>query len=333
MKNKVKGFTLIELIIVMAIFSVIMFGAMSLMTPANKIMISTETSENGAAAVNSITKFLENELSTVEYLKVYGTVYDDSEITTKAQEFKDLFYGNVLQAGSPIGNDPDGRHYGKGMVHAMTIDSNTGQITKWDYEVTSFKRGTSISSPIKTEWAVNKAYYDSYFFDILIGDYPSPEAFYTGKLNYENHTTDHIKNAFTNLNSYRTSFSVMATAKKKCKSCGQYAKLKHGDNKCDKCHAEMDVSGRAFVNVASMTLVNIYERSLGGDSAATGRYFVVDDVTTPVVSSTVHDRAEKGLTNYEDILSGVTYTDVDAAGATTKGYTLIYSYAFEQNVQ
>ena len=57
--KRVKGFTLIELIVVLAIFSVIMFGAMSLMTPASKIMTNTENMENGSAAVSSISKYLE----------------------------------------------------------------------------------------------------------------------------------------------------------------------------------------------------------------------------------------------------------------------------------
>ena len=46
MKQKqLKGFTLVELVVVMAIFSMIMFGAMQLMDPVSKIFQRTSNYE------------------------------------------------------------------------------------------------------------------------------------------------------------------------------------------------------------------------------------------------------------------------------------------------
>jgi prepilin-type N-terminal cleavage/methylation domain-containing protein len=52
-KKKIKGFTLIELIIVMAIFGAIMAAAVGLMSPVSKVFRNTAQYEQTRAAIDN----------------------------------------------------------------------------------------------------------------------------------------------------------------------------------------------------------------------------------------------------------------------------------------
>ena len=88
MKNKkVKGFTLIELIIVMAVFSVIMFGALQLIEPTSRIYTRSYNQENASAAVDNIKRYLEEELRYAEAIRIQGTEPTQEELVDFVNDY------------------------------------------------------------------------------------------------------------------------------------------------------------------------------------------------------------------------------------------------------
>lgn len=70
-QKKLKGFTLIELIIVLAIFGVILSVVMSLLDPASKIMKKASTRERTAAYADNISEYITNSITYAKFIRVY----------------------------------------------------------------------------------------------------------------------------------------------------------------------------------------------------------------------------------------------------------------------
>lgn len=92
MKKSAKGFTLIELIIVLAIFSVIMVGALSLVDPVSKINSRAKTNENSYAYVDNIQNYLLDSLEFSDDLWLYQGDYNQDELEAAALKFKNTYY-------------------------------------------------------------------------------------------------------------------------------------------------------------------------------------------------------------------------------------------------
>lgn len=73
MKNrkKLKGFTLIELIIVLAIFGIILSVVMSLIDPVSKVMKRASTKERTAAYSDNICEYITNSVTYARFVRVY----------------------------------------------------------------------------------------------------------------------------------------------------------------------------------------------------------------------------------------------------------------------
>lgn len=185
MKKQVKGFTLIELIVVLAIFSIILFSAMSLMQPASKIMFSASTNESGNAYATNIATQLENDFASVEYLDCYNTI-DDASLgrqglrDSRVMEFAEYYYEGILKSGSTTAAPA----YGTGIIHVMVIDNTpttdangnvivNSTIQKYQYDADFTTGSVSISEDSATTItsAINKAAYDDYNFEIKMGNW------------------------------------------------------------------------------------------------------------------------------------------------------------------
>ncbi len=70
-QKKLKGFTLIELIIVLAIFGIILSVVMSLLDPTSKIMRKASTRERTAAYADNISEYITNSITYAKFIRIY----------------------------------------------------------------------------------------------------------------------------------------------------------------------------------------------------------------------------------------------------------------------
>lgn len=142
-KRTKKGFTLIELIIVMAVFTILMVAVMSVINPLNKIVKRASLKEANAAAVDNVKRYMENTIRYSDCIEVYvGALTDfygndfvvpagyDAE-TYAATKFIENHYTNRTNPGT---EDPL-----TGKVRMLKIDNaDNGRITEYEWD---FKAG------------------------------------------------------------------------------------------------------------------------------------------------------------------------------------------------
>lgn len=139
MKNKknLKGFTLVELIVVMAVFGIIMLGAMKFLDPVGKMMKGASLQEANSATVDNIKRYFESTLRYASSVYVHNgdlkeyvggtpvviTGADEEDRQKKAvTNFVDYYFRDKADSDNkPI----------TGQVHVMKIDNdNQGKITE-----------------------------------------------------------------------------------------------------------------------------------------------------------------------------------------------------------
>lgn len=134
MKNKknFKGFTLVELIVVMAVFGIIMLGAMQFLDPVSKMMKGASLQESNSAAVDNMKRYFEGTLRYANAVDVYGGCSAGFDKKQASIDFVDKYYTNrVDSTDSPV----------KVPVHVMTIHNDdetgfaNGEITESLYNV------------------------------------------------------------------------------------------------------------------------------------------------------------------------------------------------------
>lgn len=121
-KRKPKGFTLIELIIVLAIFSIILTLVMSFIDPVAKLMSKASIKERTAAYVDNIEEYVDNSIHYAKFVRVYNGGFTDAvdeavstDEATAVKSFVDWFLGGVV--------DPDGNPI-TGKAHVMKLINN-----------------------------------------------------------------------------------------------------------------------------------------------------------------------------------------------------------------
>ena len=311
MKRKVKGFTLIELIVVVAIFSLILAAAMGFLPGVMKIMMYTDAQDSGSAGVSEITSYLENELSSVEYLDVYNTIGNPDDA---AEAFVEKYYEGVLKKGSTA----DSPQYGSGMIHVMEIDNvHGGRIKHYDYSVNTFKpndytvtQGTVINS------AINEANYGRTTYNIQIGSFDSATA--EGEMAVDQQTYEKLAQSLSVDN---TTFTI---------DC----RMEKGSTENPKVYN--------FSSTASMAMINIRARMLTSNKPGVITYFGVKENTAgaKVIASITDNNPATGAQERDagavDCAYRLFYTT--PATAANPGdpdppvcYTFVYSYSPEIN--
>ena len=251
-RNKVKGFTLAELIVVMAIFSLVLAAAWSLMGPVGKMMSLADVRESGSANINAIAKYLQVELSSTEYIMPINYIPAD-EGKAAVNRFVERYYEGVLKSGAST--TPGAGDYGSGKVHVMMIDNvNHGKISEYVYDVSFQVKSSTFTDCITNqeviEYAVNKACYEDSDYVIYLGNLNDPTA-----------NINHLSGFLTSLNSSQTTFTIKST-------------VGRGQNRYE------------FSTTASTPLLNIAQhRAEAAGSGSTGtvknKYFVVSEAYTP----------------------------------------------------
>lgn len=147
MKNKrnLKGFTLVELIVVMAVFGIIMLGAMQFLDPVSRMMKGASLQEANSATVDNIKRYFEGTLRYASSVYVHNgdlKKYDinsgnmivlggteEARQTEAVKSFVDYYFRDKVEEGSGMGSNP--LRPLKGEVHLMKIDNdNGGKITE-----------------------------------------------------------------------------------------------------------------------------------------------------------------------------------------------------------
>jgi prepilin-type N-terminal cleavage/methylation domain-containing protein len=114
-----KAFTLIELVIVMAIMTVLLAGIMQLFAPVRVAYAETAALESKRATCNSITKYMTESLRYSQYIGVYETG------ATSASDAADKLYNSI---------DADNTALGLGFTPAdLTTIKNNIQVIVIDY--------------------------------------------------------------------------------------------------------------------------------------------------------------------------------------------------------
>lgn len=95
-KITVKGFTLIELIIVLAIFSVIMMLVMSFIDPVSKLMTKTSIRERTAAYVDNIGEYVSKSIRPAQNLWIYEHGLNGDNEETLVKDFVNTYYDGAV---------------------------------------------------------------------------------------------------------------------------------------------------------------------------------------------------------------------------------------------
>lgn len=131
-KKNLKGFTLVELIVVMAVFGLIMLGALRFLDPVNKMMKGASLQESNSAAVDNVKRYFEGTLRYANAMDVYSGCDSSFDEKQAVINFVDDYYTNRVDS-----NDQPVRVG----VHVMTIHNDSdgtfsdGQITESLYDV------------------------------------------------------------------------------------------------------------------------------------------------------------------------------------------------------
>ena len=170
--KKLKGFTLVELILVMAIFGLLMGGAISLIDPVSKIFQSANMSEKSYSYTNNIQTYLQGTLEYSDNMRAYttNTMDTDGDCTVEDQEILDLvedyrlhYYNNVISYDGVTKKEKPT----KGKIYVMHLkNSDRGKITVRTFDFSSHAEMSSkynVASNFPSEVdQLNKAYFDGY---------------------------------------------------------------------------------------------------------------------------------------------------------------------------
>lgn len=258
MKNKVlKGFTLIELIIVLAIFSIILTLVMSFIDPATRLMKSTSVKEKTGAYVDNVSEYLQNSLRYAKFVHIYEgkepSIYQIRDIVSKN------FNGAVTI------KDNSGTPYPvEGNVRVLKMDNTDGQIYEKVYRFTaqdsilgSIDLDALMSSTPVQDWTpvLNPEHFEDYSFYYKAGYYNlEPIASADNRPeNYKSHLvemTDKDGNVLQNgrPNAFNFSMSVVAYGTEN----GANANATDGDASTEpefEYPARMDTVSMAFINI------------------------------------------------------------------------------------
>ncbi len=174
MKKKIlKGFTLVELIVVMAIFSILMVGAMSLVGPVSKIFKHTNTLEKTYSYVNNIKDYLQDSLQYADNIWVFQGDRTQEQLSQDTFDFKEAFYNDII--GTADGSSPG---YTDCTIRVMTIlNKDTeiggttyekGQILMQDVTYNSNAAARIVLNPCQKQ--LNDTFFaDNYDYDYVLG--------------------------------------------------------------------------------------------------------------------------------------------------------------------
>lgn len=181
-KSVLKGFTLVELLVVMAIFSVLMAAALALTTPVSRMYKNTALAEKTYSYSNNIQEYLQGAL---EYSDSLYILTEDrlgsyaSDMKSLAEEFRKDHYDKVVVS-------EDGEHVRgiRGKVYILRllnkpavingVNVPAGQITLTEYWFDNEEEGNEIQTIVPERTVLNPTFFDAsdskYSFSYTLGN-------------------------------------------------------------------------------------------------------------------------------------------------------------------
>lgn len=103
-RKRLSGFTLLELVVVMAIFSAIAVGALAMIRPAMQLFHKTSAQEGAAADIDNISRYIQDNLRYADRVNIY---YGYGEIDVDSMISKNISdkYKHLIQNGSEWKSD------------------------------------------------------------------------------------------------------------------------------------------------------------------------------------------------------------------------------------
>lgn len=170
-KKKLKGFTLVELIVVIAVFGLIIAASLSLFSPALRIFQNANDYSASAGMVDNVRRVVEDNLRYANRMDVYVgpdiSAGETAFIDSKVGEFRNKFLFGTT--------DKERVTFGKDNVYVMKINNpetfkdisstaeRPGKVSLWKYD-----SGVLNGSESK-EWAISEGVYQDYSFSLSFG--------------------------------------------------------------------------------------------------------------------------------------------------------------------
>ena len=262
MKRTKKGFTLVELMVVMAISTILLVAVMTMTTPASRMYRSTAVSNDAYSMANNIDSYLKRSLEYADNVWLFDSATEAPEFGSGAMatnienvvvNYKNAYYKNAAVA-TKEGADGDLK-FVKGKIYVLHLDNNTGKIERRTYEFPN--SSTNTVNLISTDAdVVNTAYF--------LGDnqnYHIRYAFNSAKLEPKKvggnivHTSKgdfvfDLSSIGSNVSELHTNQAVSIIVNK-------------GTSPTDNIPTDASIQGPASVTVANLPFVNISSRTGG----------------------------------------------------------------------
>lgn len=188
-KRTLKGFTLVELIIVMALFSLVMFSVAQLLSPVSKFYVRTSNFESSTACIDNMKRAIEGNLKYADRVRVYSNFDPATDLNGHVKSFWEEFFKDrkVIDCKGTIyamvfNNDVPSLSWdgasnqwvinGYSTLQEFTeAKANAGKITLYQYNfdtATDPTVGPTLAGT-PTDWYVNQKMYGSFEYQFTLG--------------------------------------------------------------------------------------------------------------------------------------------------------------------
>lgn len=208
-KGKLKGFTLLELIIVLAIFSIIMYSITQLLDPVSKFFVRSSNFETTTACIDNMTRAIEGNLQYADRIRAYaafepgnlsGTPIETQNDSVTGAALSDMLSDDLKNQIRSFYNDffADRCYLGcKGQIHVLIFDNdhhvaddvalnygklsdysenfaNSGKIIRLTFDFDNYEGNKTADEVLANGsaecWYVNQKLYGNYDYTFSLGD-------------------------------------------------------------------------------------------------------------------------------------------------------------------
>jgi prepilin-type N-terminal cleavage/methylation domain-containing protein len=186
---RMKGFTLIELVIVMAIMTILLAGILQLFAPVRAAYSETAALESKRANCNSITKYMTESLRYAQYIGVYETGVTGGNTQAKAADAAKNLYDSIDAQATALKLSTADLNTIKENIQVIVIDYTENADTTYQGQTYSGRLYRyKNTSPANFHMSFGKAYYGNNDFGINvklvssneISVFASTQGFYNG---------------------------------------------------------------------------------------------------------------------------------------------------------